>query len=120
MTQMDDENPWPYKEIWWCVCAIDDCHASLFGPFVSVEEADKEANPDKHGLCENASPCDNPHFAIKGHPPVNRELSVNSPSYNVVGEGASRWNEAMAGSKYRTWWQARNFQWMRERYKQDA
>lgn len=67
--------PWPYPEMWWCVCAINDCQAHLFGPFPTLELANQEANPPEGVGCEQ------PHFAMKGEPPTTFKGTVGYPAY---------------------------------------
>ncbi len=66
--------PWPHREMWWCACVLNDCQASLYGPFSSLEEANFEAKGD----------CYNPHIALRGEPDLNSNVRVAAPCISSV------------------------------------
>lgn len=65
---------WPFPDMWWCVCARNDCAGNLIGPFASLADTEKEINQPS-GACEEL------HFAVKGEPPLSFKGALIMPMY---------------------------------------
>lgn len=59
------------REVWFEVCSMNDCHASLIGPWFSEEDARIDAN---------VSGCENAHFIVQhaiSHMQIHYELIMD-------------------------------------------
>jgi len=63
MFTMDFKGPWPYFEIWWCVCGENEGKAIAIGPFPTYEIYQKELQ---------LAHCNHLHFPLRGEPVPGR------------------------------------------------